>query len=378
MILKTFLKVVVLLGIVLIVIIILAFLEKKTSPAGSAPQAQNASYSLQYISKSTMNGGRVDWSKTKNIIAVDRMNAQRYYEIWTMNPDGSDQQCLTCNKAGAPPFSKGNPAWHPNGRYIVFQAQNDYRGPLPKLVDYYANPGAGLNNDLWVMDSSGDHYWKIWTVPGINGGVLHPHFSNRGDKLLWAERFPLGNKNYGGWELRVADFSVENGVPTLRNVQAYRPGTRPDFYESHGFTLDDNKIIFSGNPDGQSTDGIDIYTMDLATQQLVNLTNSPDMWDEHAQLSPDGQSIVWMSGHAVSSGSGKSTNTITDYWLMDPDGGNKRQLTHFNDPGSPEYIPSGATAGDSSWSPDSKSVMGYVITSQKNQTAFNVRIFLND
>ena len=59
----------------------------------------------------TANGGRVAWGQQNNLIAFDRPNTAGLYDVWTMNPDGSNQTCLTCNfEVG---YHKGNPDWHP-------------------------------------------------------------------------------------------------------------------------------------------------------------------------------------------------------------------------------------------------------------------------
>ena len=101
--------------------------------------------------------------------------------------------------------------------------------------------------------------------------------------------------SWGEWALKVADFAVGAVVPYLENIKTYQPGRQHYFYESHAFSPDDKTILFCGNPDGQSDVGFDIYEMDLEAQELINLTMSPDDWDEHAQYSPDGGKIAWMS-----------------------------------------------------------------------------------
>lgn len=109
--------------------------------------------------------------------------------------------------------------------------------------------------------------------------------------------------------------------------------------------------------------------MDLATKQLVNFTNTPNEWDEHAELSPNGKYIVWMKGHSTSDPQ-KTVNALTDFWIMNADGTNWRQLTHFNDPGYPEYISTGGTAADNSWNPSGTALAAYVVTSQSKKTGF--------
>jgi len=48
----------------------------------------------------------------------------------------------------------------------------------------------------------------------------------------------------------------------------------------------------------------------------------------------------------------------TELWLMKSDGSNKRRLTHFNEPGYPEYMGGRrCIVSDSAWSPDGKRIV---------------------
>ena len=69
-------------------------------------------------------GGRVSWSKARNIIAYDRLGANGgFYDVWTINPDGSGDTCLTCGIAALGTKNKGNPDWHPSGNFLAIQVQ---------------------------------------------------------------------------------------------------------------------------------------------------------------------------------------------------------------------------------------------------------------
>lgn len=342
--------------------------------------------------------GRLDWSSQGNLIAYDRVNDQGFFEIWSMHPDGSAQQCLTCGKAGAPSRHKGNPAYHPSGQWIVFQAERDdvdssrppARGAGRRLrrggvmsalgsrqgrADIFGTPGRGFLNDLWITDASGDRYWKLVSPDPRVGGVLHPHFSPRGDKLAWAQRISsgdavagIGRGGFGEWDIRVADFGIADGIPRLSNVRKFQPGASRRLFETHGFTPDGRKLIFCAGPErGDNKLGLDVYLFDLQTKELTNLTDSPDEWDEHAQLSPDGTRIAWMSSKGMRLPA-RAVDLKTDFWIMNVDGSGKTRLTYFNDPGNPQYIRGGVAAADSSWSPDGNRLAGYLIKDPAHET----------
>lgn len=154
-----------------------------------------------------------------------------------------------------------------------------------------------------------------------------------GSKLLWSERIDSADNKWGEWTLNIADFVTRNGQPHLENITIYQPGHTPCFYESHGFSPDDSSIIFSGNlQKDQDENHLDIYTLDLQTDELNRLTTEPNEWDEHAHYSPDGKHIIWMSsiGYTMNTERDWWNYLKTEYWMMNPDGSNKTQLTFYN------------------------------------------------
>lgn len=324
-------------------------------------QQQQPAAPVVRVTTITTNGGRLDWSARRNLIAYDKLGKDDFFDIYTMTPEGRQDTCLTCDKPQLPNKMIGNPSWHPSGDYIVFQAQNRFRG-FGRITNYFANPGAGVNNDIWVMDAAGTKFWQLTKVENRTGAVLHPHFSADGSKLFWAQRVQRRGLGAGIWSLRVADFAIVDGTPQIRRERVLQPGRQKEMYESHGFSPDGRWVIFSGNLEPrQDFIHADIYTLNLDTNELRNLTNTNDQWDEHGHFSPDGRTIVWMSSkdqpYKLRAGDLK-----TDYWLMNPDGSNKRRLTYFNQKGHPHFIEDGAAAADSSWSPDGKRLAAYLIT----------------
>jgi Tol biopolymer transport system component len=297
----------------------------------------------------TADGGRVDWSK-QNKIAFDRRGPNGFYDIWVINPDGTGERCLTCGQSAAPQKNKGNPAWDPSGRYIVFEGQKDRTLPF---LNHLAEPGRGVANDLWLMDGGGRRYWKLVDVPRLPaGGVLHPHFSNDGNQLIWSQLLRSSGK-LGIWEIKLANFAVVNGNPQIGEIRSFTPGPVHKFYETHGFSPDNRQILFTAQI---GTGLADIFTMDAATGETKDLTNAPDSWDEHAQFSPDGRLIVWASSRNQANG--------LNLWIMNRDGSEPRLLMDFHRPGAPAYT-TGIGPADSSWSPDGRSLAVYVISDER-------------
>ncbi len=312
------------------------------------------------------NGKSLDWSHTKNLIAFGKKDIDGYYDVYVMKPDGSDEKCLTCNNPDIPKHN-GNPAWHHSGEYIVFTAE---KSDAPDDFDEWAIPGTGFNCDLWVMTGDGEEFYQLTDYPLTQPykAIIHPQFSHDGKTLFWAEKVRYGESFGGGWALKIADFAVDNNVPHIDNIVTYEPGEWNCFYESHGFSKDDNKILFSGNLKSDQTPvGLDIYEFNIETDQLTRLTDSDNDWDEHAHYSPDESKIAWMSSTGFDiewgdiSGHNWKKYLITELWIMDVTGSNKQRVTYFNEPGYPEYMNGKrCVVSDSAWSPDGKEIIATV------------------
>jgi len=331
---------------------------------GTCPGDCNKNFVKKKVSVKTIteNGGNVDWCRNTNKIAFDRLGTDKYFDVWLMDPDGSNQECITCGNVKLPNKHIGNPAWHPSGEYMVIQAEKPNNS---KQYDRKAAPGAGILNDLYIISKDGSQVWNLYSVDnGISKdsqGVLHPHFSNNGKKLAWSQRIKNNNRAFGEWVIKIADFEMVADGPKLSNIRTLTFGTRSSFYETHTFSPDDSKLLFTGNQDGP----LEIYELTLSTNQIKRLTFGRDNWEEHATYSPDGKKIIWMSS-AGEKFTLKPFSLETDFWLMDSDGANKQQITFFNRKGSKDYFKLKdddiAVAADNSWGPDGKRVVALIIT----------------
>lgn len=294
-------------------------------------------------------GARLDWWNDQ--IAFDMLTGG-HFALYVMRQDGEEVRCLSCSHPDLPQKNVGQPAWHPSGRYLAFQAE---KGEHPKVrFDLVVTPGAGVLNDLWLLDLQTNRAMLLREVANRHGqGILHAHFSADGRKLSWSEMQEKGGlrkgTEFGFWALMVADFRMEDGKPRLDNIRSYTPGG-PAFYENHGFSPDGTRLIFTSNFEAKRRIEAHIYTMDLQTEQLSRLTT--ENYNEHALYSPDGMHIVWMSTAGNRRGG-------TDYWIMNSDGSNKRRLTWFNHKDHPEYAGDKVIVADLSWRSDGKAFAGY-------------------
>ncbi len=308
-------------------------------------------------------GGRVDWYREGDErIAVDIRGADGYYDVHTMNVDGSGMESITDGNPFLWDHHNGNPAWHPGGEFLVIQSEDETRPELPNQK-IWATPGRGLHNSLWFIRPDGSEAWKVYRIP-FGQGLLHPHFSEDGRFLTWSE---TEEGFLGGWVIKVAFVKNSGPRPELGKTRTYFVGEQPAFIEAHGFSPDGGKVLFSGNLlSGQPRSGMDIWHVDLETQELERLTETFREWDEHSHYSPDGEKIVWMSSSEIDQIILPS-GARTDYWIMNPDGTNKRRVTFFNDPDSPGYIPWGVTASDHSWGPGGLCNMAYIMPYQDDR-----------
>ena len=334
------------------------------APAGpaAAPRAGEGDCAVANIRYFGL-AGENDWSPNGDLLVFGRRDDQGIYQLYTAHPDGSAETCISCAEvAGGPTRDrhKGFAAWHPSGRYIVAQVEMARHVPLKRLTE----PGRGAWNNLWVVTPDGQRWFQLTDYPSLAPtGVLGPRFSRDGKRLFWAEKIGSATKEapFGQWQLDIADFVEEGGVPRLQNIQSFRPGNGL-FYEAHGFTADDRQVLFAADVGLPTPFALDVFAYDLASGELRNLTNSPDQWDEHAVSSPTGRKIAFMSSRPYPSfdpARFSVTNLSilqTEEFLMDPDGSHWQQLTHFNEPGYPESTAEHSVAAVASWSPDGASL----------------------
>lgn len=254
------------------------------------------------------------------------------FEIYAMNPDGSDIRQLT-NNADRDIL----PRWSPDHSQILFVSNRDGQGED--------------RGDLYVMDANGQHVTRLTTEGGDD-----PAWSPDGRHIAFS------SDRDGDYEIYVMDADgTDVRRLTANNVWDARPSWSPDgrniVYSSrasgtyakgpwdlHVVNSDgtDNTTIVSDgsrntrpvwSPDGAQIAYVtdrhtnwEIYTVDPDEQNLKRLTNDVAE-DVEVAWSPDSQCLAFVRVHTADN---------RDIYLIDTNGDNLRRITEH--PQSDWYI----------------------------------------
>ncbi len=329
------------------------------NPAVTAQAAADQACSVASIVKgsATFRGGVLPFLGT-------RLNPNGSTDI--EEGQGAGAQCLTCHPPDGAPGAKAYKilgTWVPNQQFILFVAEAPSHPRISKSAGKISPEiQNGYWGNLWAMTPDGSSWYQLThystTTDHAGFGVLAPIASS--DKVVWAklESPAAGPAVMGTWRLYEADLVVSGGIPSLQNIRDIST-PKTTVYEPQDFSPDGSKFLVSQDTNLRNPYGWDTYEYDTATGTSVNLNQTPDQWDEHARFSPDRQKIVWASSspypstvRQVSYNQYVSRDLREDFWIMDADGGNKRQLTFFNTPGHAEYGRRREIANVPTWSAD--------------------------
>lgn len=251
-------------------------------------------------------GGRVSWYRgdEHDRIAFDSWVAPDRIEVFTINPDGSDQRCVTCAAPGLE-FARnlapddryaefvGQPEWYPlGGDLLLVQVENEH-----SAGSFREHPSWGINNDLWMLGEDGSAAQKIYDTPA-DQAALHPHFNRFGTQLVFASKLVSANP-WQRWHIHRSDFDIGRiGQNRLTSHAALQP-LGAGFYETHGFTgALQGWMTFSFTPDGAGPFVQDSHAATIGGTLPTRLTDEPTSWTEHATYSPSGDSFAYNSSSA--------------------------------------------------------------------------------
>jgi Tol biopolymer transport system component len=295
-------------------------------------------------------GARPRFSPDGSRFVFDRLNDDRYYDVYTSRIDGSDVRAITEGKEGIAQRNNGNAIYDPEGRHILFISEvEEHMGQLMRRL---GDPGIGMFSNFWATDLQSSRFWQLTDIPIKRSmrdrntpsvGSVNPVFSRDGSRFVWTERYAEGgNNNWGRWRIKIADYRVEEGRPVLRNQRVLFTPSKGNYATAMGF-LDSRRLVIAGNLEGQHEYGMDQYVLDIETGRTTNLTNTPEVWEEDSAVAPNGQ-IVYMtnvnSRYKFDKGRGDwfTQPVEREYYIMNSDGSGKERLTYFNDPDAPEYL----------------------------------------
>ena len=178
------------------------------------------------------------------------------FELWTMNPDGSDQAQLTPSRDGA--AGDVDPTWSPDGRRLAWVVGN-----------------SATSYDIWSMNADGTDKTKLTPVSST---YQYPSWSPDGRRIAYVAH-PAQSPDEHLWVMN-ADGSAASEVPT--------PGLRPT---QARWSPDGRRLVFSvsGAPFGLSI--VDLATHDV--QSLRHGNASSPAW------SPDGRTILFSDGNQI-------------------------------------------------------------------------------
>ncbi len=242
-------------------------------------------------------------------------------EIWVMDYDGSNQRQLT--HLGSISLS---PRISPDGSRLAFSSLTKtgweimmYSMDLNRTVGFPHMGGTNLS-PAWSGDgtklafSSSRAGDPAIYVSDVNGGNLHRMTTDKGPDVS-----PVWNRKTNS---QIAFASGRTGLPQIYTMEA--DGTNQQRMTDQGYAVSPNWA-----PNGQflalawvrkygpgEPGSRDIYLMDIASKQFVQLTHDGGRNDSPS-WSPDGRHIVFESSR-----SGKE-----EIWMMLADGTKVQQLT---------------------------------------------------
>ena len=210
------------------------------------------------------------------------------YEIYSMNPDGSNQTRLTNNTA-----TDYYPAISPDGNQIAFASNRNG------------------NSEIYVMNADGTGQIRLTNHPQTDS---QPSFSPDGSRIVF-----VSNRN-GNLEIYLMNADGTDQTRLTKN-------SAPDFEPV--FSPDGNKIAFTSQRDGYGQ----VYLMNADGMNQTRLTNVvADEYDP--SFSPDGSRIAFASFRH---------GATVEIYAMNADGTNQTRLTD-NAAGdiSPSFSPDGS------------------------------------
>jgi hypothetical protein len=265
-------------------------------------------------------------------LAYGRPAADGHFHAYLSEADGSNERRLTYS--GWPENRHQFVVeWEPKGRYLFVEVEKtEHRGSSRDAI-----PGYGAYTDLWLVSRDGKEAWKLVDLPNdYDHALTHAAITADGTQLTWTERVKRpnlfdANLWAGAYVFNVADFKLDP-TPHLENIHAFTPGGRPAGGEVDGILSDGPTLAFYSTYKTRNLFATRIYTWNLTSGAIAEL--STDSFAQAPRYTPDGRSLVYMSGSGADIFLGEIQGA--DWWFVRTDGTQRRRLTYMNKRGSPQ------------------------------------------
>lgn len=315
------------------------------------------------------------YNKATYSVAYGKKDSKGIYKIYISDTLGHNETPVTFNTWKKDKHQWAE-EWHPSGKYLFCYVEKPEYVPEKKhkrsSID--AVPGYGAYTDLWLITRDGKQAWQLTNLPNsYSSGIIHSAISEDGKLFAWSERigepkFTSKNLAAGSYVIKVADINIDT-VPKLTNIRIYQPGNIPALNELESFSKDNATLLFYSTFESKNIITTPIYALDLHTGDIKKLTT--ESFSQAPTFTPDGKHIVYMTG--------KDCDIFplqlqgADWWIMNPDGTNKKRLTYMNKWNHAQSVNKFRLAGSISFI-SNNSFFGGVMTKSLGLTGHTVKV----
>lgn len=210
------------------------------------------------------------------------------FDIFSMNPDGTDVRRLTTN-----PDTDRQPDWSPHGTDIAYSIDK---------------PNSPVNFEVARMTAAGTKHLRLTETPEGQASS-QPSWLPDGRGILF-------RRSTSGRQSTIWQMGARGENPLLR----FAP-PQPPLYQS--FAPDGRRIAYAGilSPDDSDRG---IFSLDVDGGGLTTLYDVPGAYDSAPAWSPDGTQIAFESNANVA---GANPEGDMELWVMQANGARPTQLT---------------------------------------------------